>query len=385
MAAASASAAQASSRPRALRQLRAVHRWLGLGVALVLLLSAVTGVWLALAGPADKRLVAAPCTGAASVGSVQALADAVVARLGPVTSLTLRLPHGERACAIGFVRTADWQGEVFLHPATAEVVALRAEGQGLHNLVFELHTQLLLGDRGKAMLALVGAAFLALWLTGLALWWPMQWRTALQVRLGGRALPALADAHRVAGVVLGLVVLTAVASGTYVAWRPIAGWVNTLAATPRPAPPALPRGGPDSLPAAAPGPSLDRVVQAGSPAAGAAARLVDIGVPVGQTGPVRLRYHLAGDPHPNGQTYVWVDPRQATVLRRQTWAEADLGARLQGWLYPFHAGQLWGLPHTALLLVAGACLGWFALSGPLLWALRRRTRGAARAALSPTG
>jgi uncharacterized iron-regulated membrane protein len=126
-------------------------------------------------------------------------------------------------------------------------------------------------------------------------------------------------------------------------------------------------------------------VRAGAGAAGQGARLVDIGLPVGKPGPVRLRYHLPGDPHPNGQSYVWLDPRQGAVLQRTRWDEADLGSRLQGWLYPFHAGQLWGVPHTALLLLFGISLSWFTLSGPLLWWLRRRALDATHRQPPPSG
>jgi hypothetical protein len=105
------------------------------------------------------------------------------------------MPHGERACVTAFAKTSSWHGEAFLHPATARVVALREESQGLYNLMFELHSNLLMGDRGKAVLALTAAFFIALWMTGLALWWPLRWRKAFQLRLRGRGLLALAEAH----------------------------------------------------------------------------------------------------------------------------------------------------------------------------------------------
>ena len=97
---------------------RALHRWLGLAVGAVLLVSASTGLWLALLGPADKRQIAALCGDAPAVVNHQALVDAVRERLGPLTSLTLRMPHGERACVTAFAKTASWHGELFLHPAS---------------------------------------------------------------------------------------------------------------------------------------------------------------------------------------------------------------------------------------------------------------------------
>ena len=364
---------------------RRLHRWIGLVAGAVLLLCATTGLWLAIAGPQETRRLSALCGEAHAGVTLQRLADAVAADKGPLQSLTLRLPDGERACVTAFVRTPAWQGELFLDPATGAVVARREQGQGLHGLIFELHGNLLLGDTGKAALALAGAAFAALLVSGTLMWWPLRWGQALRVRLRAGPRAALAGGHRAAGVLLGVVVLASAASGAYIAWRPLAVWVNALAGTPRQPPPALPVAAAEApevaqAGSAVPGPAspalapLDELARAAAWPQAAQARLVDVGVAVGRPGPVRLRYRLAGDPHPNGQSYVWVDPRHAHVLRRQRWDRSDLGARLQGWLYAYHSGRLWGLPHTALLVLAGAALTWFVMSGPLLWALRQRAR-----------
>lgn len=374
-----------ASPPRAWQGWRWLHRWIGLVAGAVLLLCAATGLWLTLAGPQETRRLSALCGPAHASVPLQRLADAVAADKGPLQSLTLRLPDGERACVRAFVRTSAWQGELFLDPATGTVVARREQGQDLHGLIFELHSNLLLGDTGKAVLALAGAAVVVLLVSGTLLWWPLRWRQALRVRLHAGPRVALAGGHRAAGVLLGVAVLASATSGAYVAWRPLAGWVNALAGTPRQPPPALPvAAAPAQAVAeagsAVPGPAsqalapLDALARAAAWPEAAQARLVDVGVAVGRPGPVRLRYRLAGDPHPNGQSYVWVDPRHAQVLRRQRWDRSDLGARLQGWFYAYHSGRLWGLPHTALLVFAGAALAWFVVSGPLLWALRRRTR-----------
>lgn len=365
---------------------RLVHRWVGLSAAAVLLVSAATGLWLVLAGAQDTSRLAARCAASAEPVPLQRLLEAVRADAGALQALTLRLPDGEhRPCVTAYVRTAAWQGELFLDPASGRVVERRAPGADLHGFIFELHSNLLLGEAGKAALAVAGAVFIGLLASGVAMWWPLRARQGLRPRLRGGARLALSSGHRAAGVLLGLLVLASVASGTYVAWRPLAAWVNTLAGTPRPPPPILAAGASawTAEAGATPGvPTLDALARAGAWPEAPEARLVDITLPMARPGPVRLRHRLPGDPHPNGQSYAWVDPRQAEVLARVAWHQADWGARLQGWLYPFHAGRLWGWGHTAGLVLAGAALLWLACSGPLSWWLRRRARASVSVSLA---
>ncbi len=185
----------------------------------------------------------------------------------------------------------------------------------------------------RRLSALCGEAAAVLMLSGLALWWPLRRDGALRVRLRAGSRAALPTSHRSAGVLLGLVVPATAASGVYVAWRPIATWGNALAGTSRPPPPALPL-------------TPDRAMAGPVPSAGgtgAADRVTE--------------------PPP---------------------ARDALAARMQGWLYTCHAGKLWRLPHTALLVLAGVALMWLALSGPLAWGLRRRTRSRGTIAIANT-
>lgn len=344
---------------------RLLHRWLGLGICAVLLCSALSGVVLALAGPERLAARASACPGPLPADGLQALADAVRQRMGAAASLTLRLPADGQGCVIAYVRSAGWNGALDLSAGDARIVSAQREGEGWYSLLFELHSNLLLGDAGKAVLASAGGLYLLLWLSGLRLWWPRQWRLALRIHLGRSLRLALLDGHRLAGAVLGVLALAAVLSGSYVAWRPIAGWVNALAGDTAIA-------GPSAAAARSqPPPPLDDMVRhAAWPQPHA--RLVDLSLPAGGGKPIRLRHHLPGDPHPNGQSYTWLDPNDGAVLRRLRWDQADAGARLQGWLYPYHAGRLWGAAHTLLVLLAGASLAWLAASGPVGWALRRR-------------
>ena len=178
----------------AARLWRLVHRWVGLGAAAVLLVSAATGLWLVLAGAQDTSRLAARCAASAEPASLQRLLEAVRAHAGALQTLTLRLPDGEdRPCVTAYVRTAAWQGELFLDPASGRVVERREPGADLHGFVFELHSNLLLGEAGKAALAVAGAVFIGLLASGVAMWWPLRARQGLRPRLRGGVRLALSS------------------------------------------------------------------------------------------------------------------------------------------------------------------------------------------------
>ena len=76
-------------------------------------------------------------------------------------------------------------------------------------------------DSGKAVLAWASLAYLLLMLSGLVLWWPRKWPPSLRMVFDKGALRALFDVHRNGGARLALALSVCIASGAYLAWRPI--------------------------------------------------------------------------------------------------------------------------------------------------------------------
>jgi uncharacterized iron-regulated membrane protein len=343
-----------------------LHRWLGLTLGGVLLVCALTGTLLVAAAPLDRALhpelftVPGPGTGA-----LAPLLQPLRAEFGAYAALRLRPPRqpGE---SLQVLVSGPWRGTVYLDAATGRELGRRGRDEGFFNLLFELHSRLLLEqDTGRAVLALVALACVAMLLTGAVLWWPARWRHAWTVKTRHGLTRALFDLHRVAGATLGLLVLVAVATGAYMAWKPLSGWVTAWAGQEPLRPPKV-------VPAPAGAATLDldaAVARAQTLFPGSELGFVQL--PPGLA-PVRVRLRLPDDPHPNGQTSVWLHPQTGQVLAAQAWSRLDAGAKAYSFIYPLHTGELGGPATLAATTVAGLALSGYGLSGLWLWWRRRR-------------
>lgn len=349
-----------------------VHRWLGLTAGLLLMLNAFTGSLMLGARPLDRVLNA-------QLFEVQARGDAVplesirqslVAEFGPKASFILRPPREANESFLAIVRNDEWEGQAFFDPYTGARLGAREDHEGFANALFEFHSALLAGDKGKAVLAFNTLTMLAMLVTGVLLWWPARsWRGALSVSLKGGLLRGLFDLHRVGGVLLGAWVLVCVLSGTWMAWRPVSQWVTQLAGQKQVLPPVV-------KPAAAPQgrvATLDEMI-ASANAALPGGMVGYVGLPAKPMAPVRIRKKLDDDPHPNGLSSVWLHPRSGEVIRVDRWSDLDIGARSYTWIYPLHAGKLAGVIGVLATAAGGLLLFGFGLSGTWLWWLRRRMR-----------
>ncbi len=349
-----------------------LHRWVALSLGSLLLLAGFTGAVLIVVQPLDPVLN--PGLFTARSGAADASLEPVRARLaaefGPEANFTFRPPREAGETLHAIVR-GSWNGTVYIDPATGQEQGRRGETEGLRNTLFKLHSALLLQDTGKALLAWAALAYLFLLVTGLVLWWPKRWPPSLRIELGKGALRAMFDLHRTGGAVLGLLVAVAVATGAYMAWRPLGAMVSNLAGQTPIKPPTLPKG----VEALAPRPTLDALV--------ATARARFDGAPVGfvqapskANRPVRVRLMLADDPHPNGLTSVWLDPRNGQVLAAHRWDALDPGAKATAYIYPLHTGELGGPLLEAVNFIVGLVLAAFGVTGVWLWWKRRTPRAA---------
>ena len=352
-----------------------LHRWVALGVGWVLALVGLAGALLVVAQPLDRA--GHPdffrARGGASAGSADAPLEPtrqrLVAEFGAATTLTFRPPRAPGETLWVLVR-GPWSGTVYIDPASGTEQGRRAEDEGFVNVLFKLHSALLLKDTGKAILAWIALAYLVLLVSGLVLWWPRHWPPSLRIQWRKGALRGMFDLHRTAGALLGLLIGVSVATGAYMAWRPLGDAVTWLSGASSLKPPAVPKAA-AVAPANAAAPSLDALV--------ALAQARFPGMPVGYVQvpgapnrPLRVRLLLPDDPHPNGLSSVWLNPRDGTVLRVDRWDRLDPGARAVAVIYPLHTGVLGGGWLEPVILINGLALGTLGFSGLWLWWARRR-------------
>lgn len=342
-----------------------LHRWIGLTAGVLLLWAGLTGALLVGARPLDAALH--PEMLRVAPGPAAPLAP-VVARLrqefGGAAAFTLRPPR-EAGQPLQVLVSGPWTGTVYADPASGRELGRRAAGEGFASVLFELHASLAAGHTGRMLLALASAAFLVMLITGIVLWWPARWRQAFAVRRRYGTTLLLLDLHRVSGVLLGLWVLVVVASGAYLAWRPLAAWVTALSGEASERPPVRKEGAPGE------GYATIDIAVARALARWPGAVVGAVHVAPGELGASRLRLRLADDPHPVGMTSVWFAPRTAEVLAAQPWSRLDPGNRAFAWIYPLHSGELSGAGTLVLTLVAGIALAGYGATGLWLWQKRR--------------
>lgn len=350
-----------------------LHRWVGLSLGSLLLLSGLTGVLLMLGEPLDEavhshlyRATPNSPDAADSLGTqrLDTALQALRQEFGPEASFTLRPPRAESETLHAFV-DGPWDGTVFFDPTTARELGRMAQDEGAFNLLFGLHSTLLASDTGRAVLALAVLGYVVLLATGAVLWWPRQWAQAFRVQWHAGSARTLFDLHRVGGATLGLLVLVSVLSGAYMAWRPISVAVSAVSASPPVVPPRL----------------AQMPVQAVA-LADAAVETARLEVPDAMVGyvqvpayglhPIRIRLRTADDPHPNGLSSVYVHPDTQQVLAVHRWDALDIGTSAYSWIYPLHIGELGGWATWVLTLLSGLALSGLGMSGVWLWWRRRR-------------
>ncbi|WP_325515376.1 PepSY-associated TM helix domain-containing protein [Oxalicibacterium sp.] len=346
-----------------------VHRWLALSVGWVLALVGLTGAILVVAQPLDEwthpqLFKVQQVTPGANI-SVQEVHEKLMEKFDHQSSFTLRPPRDESETIQALVR-GKWNGVVFLNPHTGEEQGRRKDGDGVVNFLFKLHSSLMLKDTGKAILAWIALAYLVLLITGLILWWPKRWPPSLKIELRKGLLRGLFDMHRIGGAVLGSVIAVSVATGAYMAWRPLGQFITTIAGEKVVKPPKM---HPVSTPASV-RPTLDDMV------ARAQAQFPNepigyIQIPAKPDQPVRVRMRLHDDPHPNGRTAVYIHPQSGEILAVHRWDELDVGARMNSVIYPLHTGELGGPMLEAVTFLSGLALGMLGITGIWLWWRRR--------------
>jgi uncharacterized iron-regulated membrane protein len=353
-----------------------VHRWVALGVGWVLALVALLGAVLVVAQPLDRAAhpelfraapLGQPSAVDASPASLESIQQRLANEFGAAASFTFRPPR-EHDDTLWVLVRGPWSGTVYLQPETGREQGRRAETEGFVNIVFKLHSSLMLQDIGKAMLAWIALSYLFLLVTGLVLWWLRRWPPVLRIEWRKGALRALFDLHRTGGALLGLVITVSVASGAYMAWRPLGDLVSALAGSTPLKAPALSKRAKD-VADSRPMPLDEIVARARSRFPGAPVGYVQ--VPARPDRPIRVRLRLADDPHPNGLTSVWMDPRNGEVLAVHRWNELDTGAKAVAYVYPLHIGELGGPAQQVLIFISGITLAGLGGSGLWLWWRRR--------------
>ncbi|WP_051228995.1 PepSY-associated TM helix domain-containing protein [Paludibacterium yongneupense] len=337
-----------------------VHRYLGLTAALAALVLGLSGSLLL--GPG---LAASPAARPATA-DFDAL-RASLQRRYPGAGFDLypaRQAHGTLPAR---VRLRDGTQRLRMDMRTAGIVDADTGAEDRWELLRRLHTAFALGAAGRSATGVAGFALLLLALSGLACWWPRDWRRAWRPRRGNARLRT-ADWHRWAGAWLSPLLLVSALTGSTLAFPALFATAPRSSAARAPQPsPAHPDG--------SAAPSLNRLAALAAAAMpGGTISALRVGADPRQ--PIRIRVRLPGDVHPNGNSVIDIDPASGAIIRSMPYYRLGQAARVKAWFYAVHTGSTGGRPWRALMFATGLGLAALGASGVWQWAARPRRRKA---------
>lgn len=184
----------ASSARRAYRMIWRWHFYAGLFCIPFVICLATTGS-IYLFRPQIEALLDRPYTDLPIAGPLATPAARVGAALAAVPGSTLhayQLPGSDRDATQILVGKGGDDFRVYVRPDTLQILKVANEEDRPMRVLFHLHGELLMGDRGSMIVELAASWAIVLLLTGLYLWWPTSARG-----LGGVLYPRLRAEGRV--------------------------------------------------------------------------------------------------------------------------------------------------------------------------------------------
>lgn len=347
--------------------LRVIHRWVGIALAIPIGLVALSGGLLLFKDPYHRLqfpALADPITTAEVAGYAERL-EQIEARFAG----GIRIIRFPRDGANAFLVYLADGSEAFVHPATGEILGRWHPHESLPAFLFQLHAHLLAGDTGEIVNGYLSLVLVFLGFTGLLLWWP---RRAAAFRLR-RAVPSsttpgdLLRSHAASGAFLAIpVVLFAATGAGLVFYEPASRFATALLDPREPeAPSAVVGARPGAV--RRPWTEILTAVNAALPEAGPT-----MYYPGAEGNAVlTFRKSLPGELHPNGRSYVLVNPYRAEVVQSIDARTQGAGTRIMHALYPVHAAMVGGPAFAFVAFVSAFGLVWLAIAGS--WAYLARS------------
>jgi uncharacterized membrane-anchored protein/uncharacterized iron-regulated membrane protein len=337
--------------PSLRRGLVQLHRWLGLIVAPAIAYLALTGSTMLLRPHlepvVDSRLhLVSACERPLPLAQLIANANE---RHPEGAIRQLELTGGAADATV--VRYHDLRG-VFVDPCSGAVLGEQQRWGGVFGTLEGLHRLRYFVDDGSVTEPITGTLSVVMGLMaifGIALWWPRSrghLKRSLSLRSGLHGTALQMHLHRVIGVYAAAVLLiSAVGAWTFTFdWARSALYVLTRSSPPAARPKSSagsgPKASPDALLAAARNavPDFDRMT---------------IVLPKGPTDSVEVQILERDAPHPNARTTLYLDPRDARLLRLEPYATSSAGHKAYRWLASLHMGYVGGV---AGQIVQGAAM-----------------------------
>lgn len=350
-----------------------VHRWLALAVSAFLLVVALSGSLLVFEGPARNAYAThvVPRGSPLSLDTIAARASAAAGGAsvgmmgfgdGPDYAVDLMMvtPTDLRAQP-RFLTSDPYSGAVIDQP-TSEPTIVR-----FLLAAHRIHTALLAGAAGRAIVTVVTALALLLVVSGVIVWW----RDKLWTVNGSASWKRINfDLHHALGIFSSIVLLLIASTGLWVHFGQVDDLLLRMDGTAAPARPEQPAAAPGAVPL-----SLDSLVRVAHSAVPGAA-VMNIQLPPMARVPAMVQLRYPEDHTPSGRSRVFIDKYRGTVLLASNTRTAKAGQHLVDIKRALHTGDIYGTPTQLLWALASLVLASQAVTGVLMWWNARRARAA---------
>lgn len=353
-----------------------LHRYLGLGVGLILVIVGLTGSLLVFVPELDAQVVQQrfgyvtpqeqPIAPDKLVETVKiAYANHSDWKVNQVQMVS-NLPY----YTVRLKRPDETQWEVFVNPYTGKVMGDRQRETAFFSRILDLHYALLSGEIGTIIVGIAALLLFILSITGIMLW--PGWRkliSGFKIKWNAHPKRLNYDLHKVAGIItaafLAVIAFTGFCWNFYDQTTPI-----IYAATLTPKPPEVTSTivkGQASL-------SLSEALRQ-SDLALPEAITTFINLPIEPDTVFEFYKKVPGDSE-DFNSYVKVDQYSGKVLDLQDGRVAKLGDRILNSFTPLHYGTFGGISTRILYVFVGLAPTVLLVTGFVMWRYRRRGKKA---------
>lgn len=337
-----------------------VHKWLGLTLALWMVLVALTGTLLIY--KTELLQLQYPQLKLEQVPS-QAQAASV---FDDFEAGYAYLPRADKP----WIEVNDGAGTTYYFAGDGSLLLERPMLSDWVSWMVEFHHHLLLHDLGKDIMGVLGLLSLVLVVAGVVRWWPRHWRwRVLSVRFvrpsQRQFIATLWQLHRSSGVIFIVPIAVLLLTGTAIMYAAaVSSGLEKLLPQAKPVQ-VLP------FPQATANNWQQRLTIAEQYWPDQTPRLVYL-TPTAQ-GHFRMRLQHTEEWHPNGRSYL-VFADQGPLISADDVRGKALGYQLAQMVYPLHVASVGGLLWLSAAVLGGLVLILLPVTGVWFWWRRRRHR-----------